>query len=252
MIAKVVSTSFKVERQLRINSSVTFPDHKQDIQTDNDELNLIKDLIKFENFYDSGLPTDLIIVNKGEYAEGQEYLNSINGMKTRNGCVRVIFKPNNIGWSFGDFNYAFNILKDEYKYFIFTEDDIFIGGDKYAKNMVERYEKDELGYLALLGIMFHPLGTHCGGGIGMASSEVLTKVCAFNRGILPHYTKENELKIPTLNFRDLIIKHGEVDFTNIYLQTGMKIAEYGPCKSWNLEENYCFPYFNLRDEIRKS
>lgn len=246
MIAKVISTCFRQkDKRVEINKHV-FPEHLQDCEKPLDALEILKYAVEFEDKYPAGEKVDTIIVNNDTgFSEGNEYIRMIDGWNTRNGKIISYTRPN-IGWSFGGFNDAFQRFKDGYDYWIFTEDDILIGGDNYAKKLRERFEQIKslnipIGYLSLLKVIRHPYGIHCGGGIGFTSREILEKVME-HFGKLPHHDYLNGDKKTT-------IQEGEVAFTNKIDALGYYLFDFGENKSWDIDKNLCIPYYNLKHDI---
>lgn len=236
MICKVIATSFSV-RQIRREE--IYPGHPQIIGNEVESLEMLKDIVEFEKSNDAGVPIDVIIVNSDtNFKEGNQYIESINGMRTKNGKI-ISYTRNNIGWSFGSYNDAFDKYRKDYEYWIFTEDDIMIGGNDYAKRLIERWEELEstnvrVGFLSLIGVIRHHYGIHCGGGVGMTSRSILDKLVE-RYGMLPHHNKKTSSK------NDIII-NGEVAFTNKIDDMEFYLFNFGENKSWNLQGNLCIPY----------
>ena len=95
-----------------------------------EELYLLKYRMKILKEIDQQIPMDVIFVNNInkrqeeslEYKEYVSYLNNLNGTKIKNGRVIVLHRKN-IGFGFGAFNFAWQLFKENYEYFWFTEDD---------------------------------------------------------------------------------------------------------------------------------
>tara|TARA_B100000287_G_scaffold59131_1_gene51896 strand:- start:252 stop:1091 length:840 start_codon:yes stop_codon:yes gene_type:complete len=88
---------------------------------------ILKRRVKVLMEVDHGEPMDTIFVNPRNdenpcYKEYLDYLNSLNGQKTKNGNI-IVEHRENTGISFGSMNYAWQKYKDDYDYFYFTEDD---------------------------------------------------------------------------------------------------------------------------------
>lgn len=243
MICKVIAVSFG-GREVRKEARYT--EHPQNITSASEALDMLKDVIELESTWDAGEPVDLIVVNSDRgFPEGNRYIESIDGQKTRNGIIRAYTRPN-VGWSFGSYDDAFKKYGKLYDKWIFTEDDIIIGGDNYAKKLSDRWNEIEgvrikIGFLSLIGVIKHPYGIHCGGGVGMSSREVLDSVVE-RFGSLPHHDGIGDESLDPERIKNLVIVNGEVAFTNKMDGMGYYLFEYGSCKGWNLEENLCVPY----------
>lgn len=243
MICKVIATSF-TPRQVRLHEN--YPGHQQDIKSAEEALEMLKKVVKFETENTPGQDIDIIIVNSDVgFKEGNEYIEQINGTKFKFGKI-IAYTKENVGWSFGSYSHAFKKYREDYQYFIFTEDDILIGGNDYAKRLINRWKELEnakvnVGFLSLIGVIKHHYGIHCGGGVGMSSRQVLDKLIE-RYGMLPHHNK------PSQNKNDIIID-GEVAFTNKIDDMGFYLFNFGENNSWNLQENLCIPYFMERKYI---
>ncbi len=241
MNVKVISTSC-AERQIR--GSVFFPDHNQSVSGPEDTKRMLRDILDFEAQHDPGTNMDIVIVNNSIEDENFDtFVDSLEG-ETKWGKIRTIQRGPE-GWSFGAFNEAYQTFKDEYNYWLFTEDDILVGGDKYYSKLIEKFNQDKwTGYIGLVKVVQHSYGQHCGGGVGFTSSKVLEKLDK-RCGGLPHYTKKDDTKDNAVDRKHQIIVNGEVPFTNEILKMGYDLVSFGNGVEWNLESNLCVPYFNL-------
>jgi len=175
-----------------------------------DVFRLLRKAVDNEKKSDPGLPCDVIIVNnidyKNKYDEGNDFLRSLDGSRTKTGKF-IILERENVGISFGGFSYAFEKFRDYYDYFFFCEDDVFILKNGYYRNFVETLQSDpSIGFVALAVISKNPkYVTHASGGCGCSSTEILNLV--FEKyGCLPHYKgEENNIRNHEL--------YGEVEFT---------------------------------------
>lgn len=253
MICKVIATSFN-GRQVR--KEEVYPGHPQVIEHPGEALQLLKDVVEFEKKEDAGIPLDVIIVNNDtNFKEGNEYIASLDGEKTKNGKIIAYTRPN-IGWSFGAHNDAFKRFHDDYDYWIFTEDDILVGGIDYAKKLKERWEDIEkaqvpVGFLSLIGVIRHAqYGIHCGGAVGMSSRPVLDKVVE-KFGCLPHHDKPESDNLSANQNKQNAILNGEVAFTQRIDDLGFYLINYGPNTRWSMGENSCLPYYYLKEELNK-
>lgn len=249
MNCKVIATSFRPNRIIRKPREMVlgYPDHYQNICSPHDALDLIKDVISFELGQNPGEKLDIVIVNSDcGFEEGNEYLKKIDGTQTNYGTIKVLTKPDNIGWSFGAFNYAYECLRNRYNYWMFTEDDILIGGDKYYFKAMEKLnEKNDNAFVAMVKVCKHSYGTHAGGGIGLTKNIFLEKVYE-KYGNLPHFRLKDNDKDDTHKRRQNIIREGEVPFSNVYIEMGFNIVPFGNEVEWDLEKNSVIPYYDYK------
>jgi hypothetical protein len=245
-IAKVITTSF-VPRVVREKTGICgdpagFFVHSQNFTTNESILELIKLNIKLEEQFNPGVDVDLIIINNDSgYRPGAEYLDQLTKRKLMRGTIRV-FHRENIGRSFGGYNYAFLRLRDQYDYFIFTEDDIVLWGEGYALTGLEAFNSSQAcGFIAYQGVTkkFNEYSLddsiHVHGGVGITSTKVLDTVVS-HYGMLPHATSTESQSYES------IIKNGEVDFTNKIHKIGFNI-----CELKHEVKLYGFAYDLMRD-----
>jgi hypothetical protein len=159
--------------------------------------------------------------------EGNNFINEISGTKIPGGQI-ICLTRENIGRSFGSFSDAFAKYKDNYDFFLFTEDDIIIAKDNYLKIGLDLWHANEkCGFIAYISTTkigkwhWEPLNLDsktaysCHGATGLSSSKVLKEVFK-KHGCLPHY-KGAEY------YSD--ITYGEVAFPNSILQLGYKLID---------------------------
>ena len=231
---KIIACTMIGDRDYRNN--VIFPAHNQVVNTVEGVLKMLQELVKLETTQNAGLPMDIYIVNNDVgYEVGNDWLNTINGQKTKNGNIYVIHRPNN-GGSFGAYHDAYMKLRKRYDYFLFTEDDLFIFGENYYIKAIEEFEKYKLGFLAFIGLGERDNLTHCHGGVGLTSKKILDEVLTVN-GELPH-PKEVFNKAEA-------VRQGEIPFTNIIYRIGHKLQRFGKKDGWS-EENCLLPYYNYK------
>lgn len=235
MNCKVIATCFQDNRRIQLDAR--FPNHNQNIETQIGLLDMMKRIINFELDNEAGVPLDIIISNSDVgFVEGNEWLNSIHGTKTKNGIIRVLHRDN-VGGSFGAYSDAFVKFKKEYDYWLFTEDDIMVGGRDYYRRILSAFRaRKNVGFMALVGLARHPLGTHAHGGVGLTSREILQVVADSNNGELPYHhgswVKEH------------VVSEGEVKFTNFIEKIGKDIIVFHDEDVWNLETKLCVPFYN--------
>ena len=174
---------------------------------------------------DPGCSTDLIIINNDTgWQKGIDYLNTVDHVKLKRGIIRV-FHRENFGRSFGGRNFAFKKLKDEYDYFIFTEDDTVISVDGYSSIGIDIFNKTKnCGFVAYEGVsnksQFNlskedTISAH--GGVGISSTKVLNYIVD-KYGSLPYARKGSSQE-----YAD-IIKNGEIAFTNKMHKSGFRLV----------------------------
>jgi hypothetical protein len=228
-VAKIITTSF-IPRVIREKSELCgnplgFFSHSQNFPSKESVVDLLKFVISREEECDPGCSTDLIIVNNDTgWQRGVEYLDSIDQVKLKRGVIRVFHRENS-GRSFGGYNFAFSKLKDEYDYFIFTEDDIVISVDGYASTGIEIFNKTiNCGFVAYEGVSNKSkfnlskedtMSAH--GGVGLSSVKVLSYILD-KYGSLPYAKKESSQE-----YED-IIKNGEIAFTNKIHKAGFQLV----------------------------
>lgn len=228
-IAKVITTSF-VPRVVRMKTGILgdppgYFSHSQNFVTCQSVIDLIKMNVALEAECDPGSDVDLIIINNDSgFEPGNQYLDSLDGQLLKRGKIRI-FHRENYGRSFGGYNYAFMKLRNEYDYFIFTEDDIIVWRDGYARKGFEvMHNHPQCGFVAYQGIAKKFKNNtlndsiHVHGGVGLTSTVVLNKVVDCY-GFLPHATSNSSQTY------DKIIEKGEVAFTNVIHKMGLVICE---------------------------
>jgi hypothetical protein len=200
--------------------------HSQNFPTKDSILELLKLILSEEISINPGVEVmDTIIVNNDTgWSRGNDWLKSVDGTKTHSGKI-IVLNRNNSGRSFGGYNEAFRKYKNDYDYWIFTEDDILINGDEYFSKSISEFKSDkEIGFLALQGIsneglngQFGPEVIHAHGGVGITSTKVLTELVK-KLGALP-FANETQSQ----EYYD-IIQLGEIAFTNQITRLGYKLG----------------------------
>jgi len=221
--------------------------HSQDFQTPESVIELIKLCVKLDEETDPGSPTDLIIVNNNvDHAEGNAFLDSLDGKPIHSGKIRILHRENS-GRAFGGYNEAFKTFRDEYDFFVFTEDDILIKGDGYIKYGIETLLSDKkIGAAAYEGISnegadgrYHNRNLHCHSGAALISSAVLGKVYD-KYGSLPYCKNEDQ------SYENIIVE-GEIAFTNVIHKLGYKLVHV---ESMYKHYTYAYDYMRGIDVIQ--
>ena len=208
--ARIIATCFKPkrvnEKTLLTGNPLGYYFHSQNFTTTEEIINLIKFNINLEKEINPGCEQDLIIVNSDVGSKaGNEFINSLDGQKIFNGEIKTITRKN-IGLCFGAYSDAFELLRDSYEYFIFTEDDLSITESLYAKRSIDIFESsNKIGFLAFVGkttiarghwkdvgITSKEMAFTCHGAVGLSSSKVLGEVYDLH-GMLPHNKTDNYL-----------------------------------------------------------
>lgn len=191
-----------------------------------DMLVLFKQSIGYETAIDSGFPMDTIIVNNNAlYELGNTYVDSLNGLATKNGVIKTYTRINT-GGGFGGFSDAFRRYRADYDYWIFCEDDIVIVRDGYLKLAIEQMQSNhKIGFIAFSPISHHA-PFHCGGGFGLANIDALEAVAKHNNGILPVAVHNSYAAF----------EQAEMRFTSIFSEVGYVLVQFE--KFSPLAQNY--------------
>ena len=241
-IAKVVGTCF-VSREVRLQD--TWPNHAQNLPTPNAVLNMIKDLVENEKQTDAGQPMDTFIVNNhAGYSAGAQFLDSIHNTPTKNGVFKILHRENS-GRSFGAYNHAFNLYKNEYEYWLFSEDDMCFSKKGYASEYLNVLNENEnCAFVASIGVGRAEYETkHAHGGCGLTHRDYMKKTipmeyrvdsnnnkdCFKIGGSLAHYpgTTEQENKNTRIH-----CVGGEVPFTYSLVRLGYDILTVKNPQQW--------------------
>jgi len=238
---KVIATFYNPCREIRTEAE--YPDHNQNISLPSQYLEMINDYCQLEMTQDPGIDSlDTIIVYNGR-REGVGYeLTKYEEQTTPKGKFIIEYRDCNDG-SFGAFNYAYQRYRSDYDWWMFSEDDIFIIGDKYYTKTLEVFEREkDCGFVALVGIeeTTEDFKGHAHSGCGLTKIDVLNRAAELGGGQLAHgvgpYNKERN------------IFQGEVSFTSNIKDAGYRLVQYGT-NSWNLN-NLCFPYYELKNKCQ--
>ena len=129
---KIIATYFGVRR--------TYP------YTYKDVIKILKDSIQNEIDLDPGVDNlDTIFVNHDcGIKEANEFLDSLEGIKTFSGRVKVIHRPwdNGTGMSMGSMDYGFKAIREDYENIFFQEDDYKIVKKDYYRKGLEVLENN--------------------------------------------------------------------------------------------------------------
>lgn len=225
---KVITTCF-IGRAVRsettpIGCPAGWFQHPQNFPDEETVLHLVERNIELERSIDPGIAVDTIIVNNDvSWEKGNSYLLGLHNTPMRSGKLLVLQREN-FGRSFGGYNAAFQAFKENYKYWLFTEDDILVNGDKYFKKLLDQFQKEtNTGFVAVQGLSLTGVDhksdrLHAHGGVGLSERSILENVCR-SSGYLPHATSEESQSYFS------IITRGEIPFTNSIAQLGFKLVD---------------------------
>ena len=221
----------------------------------NDMSSYLDKNIENEIKIDNKIDTDLIIVNNDcGNPETNEKLNKYNDVITKNGKI-IVEQRENLGGSFGAYFDMFEKYSKDYDYWFFSEDDHIIYKKGYMRDFVDYLDSDEkLGYIGLAPVTTHDntFPKHCGGSIGLTSTENFLKVygedskCNFrkNMGLNSTYTN---LQTYEYTFSSNFLIYGKMEISN-----HPKYSELpANCMNENLFRNYrkFFSQENLKKEF---
>ena len=220
---KIIATYFGPRR---------FKEHS-DVESN---INKLDKIINSEIILDKGCDVDTLIINHDsttvfkEAKLGKEYLNKLNGRKTKNGNIKVYHREWGEGASYGSFNWAFEHFKNDYYYWLFQEEDIEFTLLNYYKIAIEQFEKDDevsflccWKYLPISRICNTPI--HCHGGCGLSNVNYLNIIHS-KFGCLPYLKGKMNIDGNFENYYNDLGAISEVNFTNAHIMCGFKIKEF--------------------------
>ena len=231
-VAKVIATCFKprivIENTSLVGNPLGFFSHSQNFTNSEEIIELLKLNIKLETESEPGIERDIVFVNSDvKSKEGNDFIDNISGTKIPGGKI-ICLTRQNVGRSFGAYNDAFLKFRDNYDYFLFTEDDIIITKKNYFKKGLDIWHNSKLpGFIAYISTTrigwwhWKKLNLNintayaCHGGTGLSSTKVLNEIVS-KYGCLPHNTGSDYLDD---------ITYGEVAFPNSILQLGYKLID---------------------------
>lgn len=230
-ICKVIATSLH-PRKIRKTTTIcgTPPGyfaHSQNYANAEEIIKLLELNIKVEESNYSGQNMTLVIVNNEYALEKNKWENFVNKYKNKviNGNKIIFETRENIGRSFGAYDYAFRKYKEIFDYFIFTEDDVLIHGEEYATTAINEFNSYEnVGFVSIIGISNKIFGNsnllpHAHGGVGISSTKILKKIYDKNNGKLSYSIDENKQE-----YSDIIL-YGEIAFSADFLKNGYRVRD---------------------------
>lgn len=215
-----------------------------------DSIKYMNDLLNFLIKLDSGVESDIIVVNHEQpentkkqaldNIEAKEFLSEFDGVKTVNGKIKVLNRPRSsgMGASFKSFDYAFKNFKDQYDYWFFIEDDVGISLSKYFLYSINQLQEENVAFICACTNGFGTsVGRHCYGGAGCTHKKFLDEIVDKN-GHLP-YCNEDKHNLIDYSSQGYASSYrcqeleGEVAFTNILLKYGYEISLFNTEKYSN-------------------
>lgn len=242
-----------------------FDPKNENPQNASDAYTMLHFIWKMEQNIDQGYPHDTCFVlndllpsdprsDDVEVEKCKKLLLSFNDQKTANGKAIVLTRPN-IGLSFAAFDHAFNLFKEFYDFWFFTEDDqIIIKNNTFSHSLMQLHipkENIPNGFVASVGVN-REWGPGAAGGCGVTSREILEKVTKnnfsnyLNRGSLHfHYVPDLQNNVvQTTNGHEW---SGEVMFTKSIYDLGYYLEE---CDSPEINISWKDTRFNGRRTTR--
>ncbi len=249
--AKIIATCFKskeiIEKTRLTGDPLGYFYHSQNFTNTNDIINLLKKHIDLENKFDPGFKRDLIIVNADIGSDkGNKFIEEINNKKINGGKI-ISYTRNNYGLSYGSYNDAFLKFKNDYEYFLFTEDDWLIINDNYLKVGIDILNSDKkygmIPYVNVTKIhkshwknlnLNKKNAIGCHGGVGLSSTKILNMVVE-QYGCLPHNKDDDYTKS---------VANGEIKFPNSIVKLGYKLVNLPK------EHLFCIPAYDYIRNIK--
>jgi hypothetical protein len=180
--------------------------------TKKSSLNFLQRIIDVESRLESDLKYDLIIINHDAgYETGNQFINSINNMKIKNGKIKCVTTPNKQS-SFDGYDTSFNIFKNEYENWIFSEDDHILFANNYYDIFMNEYNdniQNNIGFLSFAPISTTSPIKHSGGGFGLCKHNDLNNVLKINNGNLPSFSSGYDIRQSEMMFTNSFIKIGK-------------------------------------------
>ncbi len=227
-LLKVIAVSASYPRTFRKNTRITgtpplFTLHSQKVDSIQDIKNMVLGHIGHEDVAKEDMCRDLLFVNNDVgNQEFNSWLKNLDGQSFEFGNV-MVFDRENQGWSYGAYSWAVSNFLNQYEYFIFTEDDVYVYGDNYLKKSIDTFHSYEnCGFLSFQGTSLSTFSSsgpdvfHARGGVGLTSQKILKKIISVY-GQMPY------CKSGARNDYLSIIREGEVAFTNIIFRQGYSL-----------------------------
>lgn len=212
-------------------------------------IDLLKRQIDSHRKIDPGTNMDLILVNHdlGD-DEVKSILNSYDGETVNGGIIKIIHRPRiSFDLSMGSFKYAFHLLKKEYDYWFFCEDDIETLKDNVVGDMINLLNSDSnIGFIAACDYLNYDIHQyqikdgyiettnfgppHAHGGIGLTSTQIMNDVSLKITDYLetPNIRLYENNKNYEINYQYTYIDENfnEISFTNDFVKAGYKLKSF--------------------------
>lgn len=190
-----------------------------------DVLEMLEEVYRLECELDSGISMDTVLVcNGGWPLEANKFIERINGSRTARGVLRVIDRANT-GLSFGGYSHVFEQLRSNYKFWIFTEDDVLYVKPNYAVDSLRLMRKKRCHFITPLWIGNKNRCPHCAGGVGFSRRGALDKVAQQFAGKLPYFAQKPR-SLGGGDFKHMpFAMRGEIALTNTMARLGMRLEE---------------------------
>lgn len=175
--------------------------------------------------YKHNLDQITLIINKipDEPKEFREYINTIPSQIQDTKVV--IYERENKGISYGAFSEYMGLVRNDFDYHIFVEDDFYFCQDFFPEILINIFnKKEDCACLCALFTNGHSAMPH-----SLISKEAINRVWD-KHGCIPHGTKADA------------IETAQVAFSYAFTDLGMKIYDW-------LQDGYCSYYYNFYRDI---
>ena len=213
------------------------------------------EILKLEDTVEPGDAIDTVVVlhDNGD-KKAVEFLKSINERPTKFGKIKILIRPweNGVGASFKSFGFAFDALENDYYYWIFNEDNVYIKADGYFSRSLRMLKSNQATFIAFMrlpnfkpkiisGNVHHGRRiwrgfpgvrraiSHAHGGCGLTNRDVLNEIKS-KFGSLPYakiprdITSELQFTPSRYWYRKNEIE-GEFTFTAVHYLIGGRVIE---------------------------
>jgi len=213
------------------------------------------EILRLEETVEPGDAIDTVVVlhDNGD-KRAVEFLKSIENRPTKFGKIKILIRPweNGVGASFKSFGFAFDTLENDYYFYIFNEDNVYIKANEYfsvSRSMLKSNRATFIAFMRLskykpkiISRMVHPgrrirfnfFGvrraiSHAHGGCGLTCRDVLNEIKS-KFGSLPYadsprdITSEPQLTPSHYWYRENELK-GEFAFTAVHYLIGGRVIE---------------------------
>jgi ribosomal protein S18 acetylase RimI-like enzyme len=208
-----------------------------------------------ESILNYGVPMDTIIVNNVLrpdevkclnlntfeiedpifYSKCEDFIRFLNGKPTPNGKIKTTFREN-IGLSFGAYDFGFYKFENDYDFWFLCEDDQIVLKDGVMATAIQQIRNlhTNVGFVAAVGINDthgnDPDNSHAHGAVGITTRSILRKIREGNyceemkRDILPYLFDTENVR----GRSNACPKHehrSEIPFTNSIYKLGYSLVD---------------------------